>query len=118
MIARTFVLYPVFVGCMLQDETTKWIPAGCEDVPTIDNGGAKLVGDGADKHLEITYKIRKDWRWTDGTPVTAKDVIYTWKLAMNPEFEIADRSIIEKVFAVEAPDDNTVVVKVMSEKQA
>jgi peptide/nickel transport system substrate-binding protein len=118
MMAKTIVLAPVFVGCMAQDETTAWIPMGCETVPTVDNGGAVMVGDGADKHLEITYKIRKDWRWTDGTPVTTKDVVYRWKLDMNPEFEIADRSILEKVYSVEAVDDNTYMVKVMSEKQA
>jgi peptide/nickel transport system substrate-binding protein len=118
MMARTIVLAPVFVGCLIQDDTTKWLPGGCESVPTVDNGGAKMVGDGADKHLEITYKIRKDWRWTDGTPVTTKDVIYRWKLQMNPEFEIADRSVIEKIYSITATDDQTYVVSVMSEKQA
>lgn len=117
MMARTYVLAPIMLGCMGQDETTQWIPLGCESVPTIDNGGAQLVGEGADRHLEITYKIRPDWRWTDGTPVTAKDAVYAWKLIMHPEFEVADRSVQEKVYSVEAVDDKTVLVKVMSENQ-
>ena len=85
MMARTIALAPIYVGCMGQNEKAEWIPLGCETVPTIDNGGAKWVGEGADKHLEVTYKIKKGWRWTDGTPVTAKDVLpggsCTWTLS-------------------------------------
>ncbi len=89
MMAKTIVLASVFVGCMVQNEKAEWVPLGCESIPTIDNGGAKWVGEGGDKHLEVTYKIKKGWRWTDGTPVTSKDVLAYWKLVMDPEFEIA-----------------------------
>ncbi len=119
MMARTMVLIgPLFPGCMEQNEKTDWIPLGCEQVPTIDNGGAKLVGDGADKHLEITYKIKKGWRWTDGTPVTSGDTIYSWKLQMDPDFEVADRTVVEKIYDIVAVDDSTFTTKFMSEKQA
>ena len=118
MMAKTYVLYGVFVGCMGQDETTKWIPFGCESVPTVDNGGAVLVGEGADQHLEITYKIRKDWRWTDGEPVKASDVIYAWKTLMSPDFEVANRTPLEETYSVTAVDANTVLVKIFSENQA
>ena len=89
MTAKSMVLSAVFPGCMMQNEKTEWIPMGCEQIPTLDNGGAKLVGDGADKHLEVTYKIRKGWRWTDGTPVTSKDAIYSWKLQHGSGYGIA-----------------------------
>ncbi len=111
MSASFFVLYPIFPRCALQNEKAEWVPMGCEDVPTIENGGAKIIGDGADRHLEVTYKIRKGWRWTDGTPVTAKDSIYWWKLNMDPAFESQNRSVIEKIYEVSAIDDNTVLVK-------
>lgn len=119
-LAKTIVLAGVFVGCMGQNEKQppEWIPLGCETVPTLDNGGAKLVGDGADKHLEMTYKIKKGWRWTDGTAVTTKDVIYSWQLQMDPDFEISDRSAIEKIYDVKVVDDSTYVVSLLSEKQA
>ena len=58
-------------------------------VPTLENGGAVFVGEGADKHLEVTYKIRDGWRWTDGTPVTPADAIFYWKLTMDPNMEVA-----------------------------
>jgi peptide/nickel transport system substrate-binding protein len=127
MTARVDVLAPVMGsslgagnGCMGHNEKSppEWIPLGCESVPTLDNGGAKLVGEGADKYLELTYKIKKGWRWTDGTPVTSKDAVYGWKLWMDPDLEVADRSSAEKLYDVSAVDDSTFVVKFMSENQA
>ncbi len=118
MMARTIVNSTYMVGCLGQNEKAEWIALGCEQVPTLENGGAKFVGEGADKHLEVTYKIKKGWRWTDGTPVTPKDVIYSWKLQMDPEFEIAGRDAVEKIYDVVAVDNSTFVTKFMSEKQA
>jgi peptide/nickel transport system substrate-binding protein len=118
MMARTIALAPIFVGCMGQNEKAEWIPLGCESVPTIDNGGAKWVGEGADKHLEVTYKIKKGWRWTDGTPVTTKDVLAWWKLNMDVDFEVASRVGYEKIYDYKVVDDNTVVAIWMSNNQA
>ena len=118
--AGSYVIAAIFPGCMSQDNSQppQWVPMGCEQVPTIENGGAALVGTGADQHLEITYTIKSGWRWTDGQPVKASDAVYGWKLRMDPDFEIPDRSALEKVFDVNAVDDKTIVVKAMSEAQA
>ncbi len=118
MTASTKVRGAVLMGCMVQNDKAEWVAIGCEQIPTVDNGGAKLVGEGADKHLEVTYKIRKGWRWTDGTPVTSKDTIYAWKLQMDPELETPARDVVEKIYDIAAVDDSTFVTKFMSEKQA
>lgn len=117
MMAKTIALGPVFVGCMGQNEKAEWIALGCEDIPTLENGGAVFVGEGADRQLQVTYKIKDGWRWNDGTPVTAKDAVYQWKLWMDPTFEVADRSGVEQYASVVAPDDKTYVVTFMSENQ-
>jgi peptide/nickel transport system substrate-binding protein len=119
MMARTIVNSTWQVTCMGQNEKAEWINLGCEgEVPTIDNGGAVFVGEGADKHLEVTHKIRDDWRWTDGTPVTTKDPIYQWKLTMDPAMEVAGRTGTEKIYDIVAVDDKTYTVVFMSEAQA
>jgi peptide/nickel transport system substrate-binding protein len=118
MMAKTIVLGAAFIGCSAQDESATWVPLGCEEIPTLENGGAVWVGEGADRHLEITHKIREGWRWTDGTPVTTKDVIYQWKLIMDPEMEVAARNTTEKIFDIVAVDDRTFTVQFMSEAQA
>ena len=117
MSATVFVLNLVNVGCMSQNEKLEWVPLGCETVPTLENGGAAVAGEGDDAHLEVTYKIRSDWRWTDGTPVTAKDAVYWWQLNMSPDFESQGRTVIEKIYEVGEVDDKTVLVKWMSKTQ-
>jgi ABC-type transport system substrate-binding protein len=118
MMARTIVMGAVILSCMAQNENADWVALGCEEVPSIDNGGAVFVGEGTDKHLEVSYKIRDGWRWTDGTPVTTKDVIYNWQLVMNPEMEVATRNTTQKIYDIVAHDDQNWTVVFMSENQA
>jgi peptide/nickel transport system substrate-binding protein len=118
MSARNQVMAPVQVGCIAQNEVAEWVGLGCEEVPTLENGGAVFVGEGEDRHLEVTYKIKNGWRWTDGTPVTPADVIYNWKLIMDPDMEVAARNVTEKIYDVVAVDDSTWVNLFMSEAQA
>ncbi len=119
MMARTIVMSPFLVGCMSQNEKADWLNLGCEgDIPTFENGAAAYVGEGADQALEVTHKIRDDWRWTDGTPVTTADVIYNWQLTMDPNMEVAGRTTTEKIFDIVAVDDKTFKVQFLSENQA
>lgn len=59
---------------------------------------------------EITFKIKPAARWSDGTPVTAEDVAYTW--ATHVKYETAtgaaNKDYIE---TIEAVDPQTVVIK-------
>ncbi|MGQ9903759.1 MAG: ABC transporter substrate-binding protein [Anaerolineae bacterium] len=111
------VLAPVFVGCIGQDETGAPVALGCERVPTLENGDARFVGEGDDRYLEVTFRIRPGWRWTDGQPVTAQDAVYAWQLAMAPEAQVRD-PLAQKIFAMTASDDRTIVARFMSAAQA
>jgi len=115
-VART-VLAPIFVGCIGQDETGAPVALGCERVPTLENGDARFVGEGDDRYLEVTFRIRPGWRWTDGQPVTAHDAVYAWQLVMAPEAQVRD-PLAQKIFAMTALDDRTIVVRFMSAAQA
>jgi len=60
--------------------------------------------------LRIIFKLRRDVRWHDGEPFTAKDVEFTYRKLTDPSVRTpygADFSLIEKV---ETPDPLTVVV--------
>ncbi len=118
MTATSQVNGAINIGCMVQNEKVEWVNLGCEgEIPTLENGGARFVGEGEDQYMEITHKIREGWRWTDGTPVTPADVILAWKLALDPEFQIPARSQYEKIYDITAPDDRTFVVRLMTQKQ-
>ncbi len=115
--AAQTVLGALFVGCVGLNETGQPIALGCEQVPTQENSSAKFVGEGLDRYLEVIFKIRLGWRWTDGQAVTANDAVYAWQLLMQPEANIRD-PLTQKVFTMAAPDPRTIVVKFMSAAQA
>ncbi|MGV8026480.1 MAG: ABC transporter substrate-binding protein [Anaerolineaceae bacterium] len=58
----------------------------------------------------ITFKINAAAHWSDGTPVTAEDVAYTWAthVKYNTQFGAANKDYID---TIEAVDASTVVVK-------
>jgi peptide/nickel transport system substrate-binding protein len=54
--------------------------------------------------------IRDDLVWSDGKPITAHDVIFSYELIMTPEVPVpAVRSGMDKLKGVHAYDDHTVV---------
>lgn len=88
-------------------------------VPTLDNGDAVLVGDGVDQHLETTFMLRQDVKFSDGTPFTADDVIFSWNLTLNPVWGgNAGNDLESKYSDVVKTDEHTVVFKMLSQAQA
>jgi peptide/nickel transport system substrate-binding protein len=51
-------------------------PVLAAELPTEANGGVVVNPDGA---MDVTWKMRNDVMWSDGTPVTADDVLFTYK---------------------------------------
>src|SRR5262245_11660583 len=56
-----------------------------------------------------TFKLRQGVKFSNGAPLTAKDVVFSLNAARNPKnvFSFVDSAIA----SVSAPDDSTVVVK-------
>ena len=89
-----------------------------ESVPTLENGGATYVGEGADKRLQVTFKLRKDVKWSDGKQLTASDFKFGLDLILNPDYPVPGRDTQQKIAALETPDDYTLVVNFMTEAEA
>jgi peptide/nickel transport system substrate-binding protein len=58
--------------------------------------------------FSVTYRLDPRAVWSDGQPVTADDVRFTWQAILNPRFPIADRSAYRHVSDVVAVDPHTV----------
>jgi peptide/nickel transport system substrate-binding protein len=63
-----------------------------------------------DAKTAITFKINKAAKWSDGTPVTAEDVAYTWASHLKYNDNVG-ANYKEYVDTIEAKDASTVVVK-------
>ncbi|MEN6383579.1 MAG: peptide-binding protein [Phycisphaerales bacterium] len=59
--------------------------------------------------LEITITLKDNIHFSDGTPVTADDVIFTYETIMNPKIDCADlRSYLHNIKSLEKIDQHTV----------
>jgi peptide/nickel transport system substrate-binding protein len=58
--------------------------------------------------LSITFFLRPDVRWTDGRPVTARDVRFTWELHVDTLVAWPGRHIKQHVRDVVVVDEHTV----------
>ena len=63
--------------------------------------------------LTWTYHIRSGVKWSDGVPLTANDVAYTFNRVRNGKYEQTNYgNYVAGITSVVAPDDQTVVMKV------
>ncbi len=70
-------------------------------VPTLENGGIS-----ADR-TRVTWNIREDLVWSDGTPLTANDVVFTWRYCTASGGGCAQSPSFENVASVDAVDERT-----------
>ncbi|MGV1941345.1 peptide ABC transporter substrate-binding protein [Agrobacterium sp. 22-211-1] len=92
------------------DEKGELVPMLVSEIPTVDNGGV------AKDLLSMTWKLKSDVKWSDGTPLTADDVIFTWKYCTAPDGGCAQAAQYEGVKNVEAVDAHTVKVSFTEQK--
>lgn len=61
----------------------------------------------SDDNLVYTISLREDVTWSDGTPMTANDVIFHWELMNNEAAAHPDAFLLEEIVDVVALDDFT-----------
>ena len=89
-------------------ETGELLPMLAEVPPTLENGLWTLLPDG---RMETTHRIRPSAQWHDGTPVTADDLVFTTRVAQDPEIPSFAHVGFRSIDSVEATDPQTVVVR-------
>ena len=84
------------------DENGDMVPWLAAEIPTLDNGGV------AQDLMSITWTLRDDVVWSDGTPLTAEDVAFTAAYCMDPTGGCSSAAAFQGVAGVEAVDAHTV----------
>ncbi|NJL29692.1 MAG: hypothetical protein HC897_18275 [Thermoanaerobaculia bacterium] len=62
----------------------------------------------SDDHLTLTFKLRPGVTWSDGVPITAEDVRWTWQAQTNPDVAWDYSVAKERIRDVEVVDPLTV----------
>jgi peptide/nickel transport system substrate-binding protein len=94
----------MFDGLLNQKANGDLIPSLAKDLPQQSSDG-----------LTYTFKLRDGLKWSDGQPLNADDVVFTYKIAYDPaykDFASPRRGDLETyVDSVTASDASTVVIK-------
>lgn len=69
------------------------------ELPRVEDGG-----------LRYTIKLKETPRWSDGKPVTADDVVFTFQMMANPEVGSPLLPYVDKVKEIKAVDPHTVEI--------
>ncbi|HET6276584.1 MAG TPA: peptide ABC transporter substrate-binding protein [Candidatus Cybelea sp.] len=99
-----FIANLMFEPLLSADRQGNPVPILSTDVPTPENGGVSRDG------LTVTYHLRRNAKWSDGVPVTAADVKWSWMAIMNSRNNIVSRHGYDYVRSIDTPNDHTVVV--------
>jgi peptide/nickel transport system substrate-binding protein len=87
---------PLFVG----DSHGQVHPALATEIPTIQNGGIS-------SDLKTwTFHLRKGLKWSDGQPLDARDVDYTWKTWVDPKFGANSTIGLNLITSADVSSDN------------
>jgi peptide/nickel transport system substrate-binding protein len=75
-----------------------------KEIPTVANGGVSA------DFTTVTWKLRDGLKWSDGSAVTADDVVFTFNLIKDPASAATTSDNTEGVKSVVAKDASTVVL--------
>jgi len=87
------------------DKDNRPVPELATAVPTRANGGVSADG------KTITYRLRRDAKWSDGVPFTAADVAFSAGVVRNPANNELTHVGFDLISRVDTPDPYTVVFR-------
>ena len=94
--AATLILEPL--ASIAPDGTL--VPDLAESIPTLENGGV------SEDLTTITWKVREGVVWSDGSPLTLDDFIFTWQYCTHEEGGCSSTQFFEDVVNMEDIGDN------------
>ena len=106
MVATTYMLRMVARSMTVIDADGKWVPQLAKQIPTLENGQAKIIEQGGKKKLTAVWEILDNASWGDGQPVICEDFAFALKVAASPTVSIAEKETYTQVEKVEADAKN------------
>jgi peptide/nickel transport system substrate-binding protein len=108
MLAKTYILAMTRRPFTVYDVNWKNICLLCTKLPTMENGLAKrkTTPDGKNG-VAVSYTIHPKATWGDGTPVTTKDVMFTWKVGRHKQSGVGNIEFYRSLYKVDPVDEKT-----------
>jgi peptide/nickel transport system substrate-binding protein len=113
--ATVEILGALFEPLTLYDDQRQLQPRLATEIPTLANGGLRLLNDG---RMQSIWHLRPDARWSDGAPVTADDFVFTYRLIMDKQVPAISREVEERIEQMEALEEGRTLVITWKEPYA
>ncbi|MBI4279988.1 MAG: peptide ABC transporter substrate-binding protein [Armatimonadetes bacterium] len=99
--------FPIFLSpTVTYNEKWQLVPVLVEDIPTVQNGGVKVLPDG---RMHVTWKLRQA-TWHDGRPITSEDAVFTNRVVKDKNIPIYVRQAGDFIENIVAHDARTLTV--------
>ena len=113
MLARSYILGLTRRPITVYDADWKLICVLCTELPSLEKGTAKhITTDDGKPGIAITYTLRPNLYWGDKTPITTKDVLFTWKVGRNKIAGAGNYELFRRIFRIDVKDDRTFTLNV------
>ena len=109
---KSFIEWMAYRPLTFYDENWELACGLCTELPSREKGTAwtEKLPDGS-TGVALKYTINPKAVWGDGTPVTTRDVLFTWKVGRHPDTGFANRHLFaEDIRDIDAVDDRTFIV--------
>jgi peptide/nickel transport system substrate-binding protein len=83
-------------------------PYLAQSLPQLNTDSWRVFPDG---RMETTYRLRSNLTWHDGTPLSAEDFVFAWRVYSVPELGWAASPPIVHIEEAVAADPNTLVIR-------
>ena len=111
MLAKSYVLGLARRPMMVYDHDWKHACMLCTEVPSIEAGTAAIepLPDGGEG-MAVSYALDPRARWGDGTPITTRDVVFTWEVGRHPQSGVAAHSYYLRILSIDVHDEHRYTV--------
>lgn len=79
----------------------KWYPQLAKSIPSMSNGGAKLVTVNGKKTVQAVWEIIPTAKWSDGKPVVCDDFKFAIEVASSPNVSVGSKESYTQIEKVE-----------------
>lgn len=98
----------VHQSLVTHDSMGRPIPRVARSLPSVEAGTWRLLSDGT---METTWDLRDDVFWHDGQPLTATDVVFSWRVFNHSAIPVVSRRVARLVEFIDVLDPHRVVMR-------
>ena len=80
----------------------------CTELPSRENGRLKEeISKEGKPAFAVTFTLKDGLQWGDGTPITTKDVVFTWEVGKHPLSGVTSLDSFKRILDIDVKDERT-----------